>query len=169
VGFWPSKAAQRSRPAASPSLRSPAGNTGSVTITGAGSALTLTGAATATIGAASASIGTLTVENGGAFTTGTGLTTVNATGDLNINAGGTMIVRGNMTVANSLEIANGGTVILDASAPAPGEFAETDLTGPDEFDFGAVESIGGSAVPEPGSATLITAGALGLLVRRRRR
>ena len=146
---------------------------GTVLITGSGSALTLSGVAT--IGATSASTATLNVENGGTFTTGTGLTTVNVTGDLNVNAGGTMIVRGDMVVANSLDIANGGTVILGGGAPAPGEFAEPDLTGPDEFDSGAVENIGGSstvdfaAVPEPGSATLITAGALSLLARRRRR
>ena len=147
--------------------------TAEITITGTGSSLTLTGQAM--FGGASGSIATLTVENGGIFTTGTGTTTVNATGDLNINAGGTMIVRGDMTIASSLDIANGGTVILGGGAPAPGEFAEADLTGPDGFDFGAVENIGGAstadfvAVPEPGSATLIASGALSLLARRRRR
>ncbi|HZJ16901.1 MAG TPA: hypothetical protein VFD27_17740, partial [Chthoniobacteraceae bacterium] len=96
-------------------------NIGTITITGAGSALTLNGAATATIGATSSSIATVNVENGGTFTTGTGLTTVNATGDLNVNTGGTMIVRGDMIVYSSLDIAGGGTVILEASAPAPTE------------------------------------------------
>jgi hypothetical protein len=151
-----------------------AATTGTVEIDGTGSSLTITGLIT-TLGASAASTATFNVQNGGTFTTGTGLTTVNSTGDLNINAGGTMIVRGDMTVANSLDIANGGTVILGGDAPAPGESAEVDLTWPDEFDFGAVETIGGSstadfaAAPEPGSATLIAAGALSLLTRRRRR
>ena len=141
-----------------------AATTGSVTIAGAGSALILTGAAAATIGAASGSTATLTVQSGGTFTTGTGLTTVNATGDLNINAGGTMIVRGDMIVHSSLDIANGGTVILSESAmpaPASGELV---------WDMPALETTV-VVVPEPGSATLALLGCalLGLLPRRRKR
>ena len=96
-------------------------STGTLTITGAGSALTITGAGVTTIGAAGSSTATVNVQNGGTFTTGTGQTNVNATGDLNINTGGALIVRGDMFVQSSLDIGNGGTVILDATAPpAPG-------------------------------------------------
>ena len=56
-------------------------NTGAVTVTGAGSAFTLTGAATAAIGAPSLSTGTLTIQNG-TFTSGTGTTTLNTTGTI---------------------------------------------------------------------------------------
>jgi len=117
------------------------------------------------------------VENGGVFITGIGLTTVNATGDLNVNAGGTMIVRGDVTVLSSLDIA--GTVILDGGAPPaakdlfendPG-FDERELSAPgSEFARVAthvqVHNPPG-AIPEPGvSALLISALAL-LGVRRR--
>ena len=60
----------------------------SLTIGGASSALSA--GTTVTIGAASGSAATLNVNSGGTFTTGTGLTSVNATGDLNVNAGGTL-------------------------------------------------------------------------------
>jgi T5SS/PEP-CTERM-associated repeat protein len=70
-----------------------AGNTGTITITGAGSALTLSGAATEFIGAANKGAGTLNVQNGGTFNSGTGLTTVNATGTIAI-AGGTFVANG---------------------------------------------------------------------------
>jgi T5SS/PEP-CTERM-associated repeat protein len=139
-------------------------NSGVVTITGPGSALTLTGAATATIGAASNSIGTLNVESGGTFTTGTGLTDVRATGDINVNAGGTMIVRGNMNVANSLDIANGGTVILGGSAP-PAPALAMDEIGASAFGAGEIGAAT-TIVPEPGIGALL-ASALALLGARR--
>src|SRR6185369_10190382 len=105
------------------------------------------------------SAGSVTVLNGGTFTTGIGQTNVNATGAIHVNSGGTMIVRGNMTVQTSLDIA--GTVILDANAPAPGE--ETDDLALADFppnDFSFEEdanrlSMGeGAAVPEPSVAML---------------
>ncbi|HZJ15634.1 MAG TPA: hypothetical protein VFD27_11315 [Chthoniobacteraceae bacterium] len=143
--------------------------TGTITITGAGSALTLSN--TATIGAASASTAAVNVQNGGTFTTGTGLTTVNATGDLNVLAGGTMIVRGDMIVHSSLDIA--GTVILDddpVPAPALGAIADVGLQDFEEGEFGGGNPSAGdsvSAVPEPNVAMLVLT-SLGILGIRRR-
>jgi T5SS/PEP-CTERM-associated repeat protein len=133
---------------------------GTVSVTGNGSSLR---AATATIGAASGSTATLTVENGGTFTTGAGLTTVNATGDLNVLSGGTMIVRGNMIVHSSLDIADGGTIILDATAPAvPGAFVETNRL----EENSSLATADTAAVPEPGIGALLASG-LALLGARR--
>jgi hypothetical protein len=94
---------------------------------------------------------------------------VNTTGDLNINAGGTMIVRGDITVASSLEIANGGTVILGGGAPAPGEFVEVGFSVIGEGDVEMWESgAAAAAVPEPGVGALL-ASALALVGFHRRK
>ncbi len=61
--------------------------TAAMTVDGASSLITQTGGSPMTIGAASASTASLTVINGGTFTSGTGLTTVNATGSLAIATG----------------------------------------------------------------------------------
>ena len=82
-------------------------NSGTVTINGAASALTLTGAATATIGAAGASTAPLNVQSGGTFTSGTGVAAVNATGTVAI-AGGTFNANGDLTL-------NGGQLTRDAA------------------------------------------------------
>ena len=128
-------------------------------ITGLGSALTL--ATTATLGTASASTATLTVESGGTFTTGTGLTTVNATGDVNINDGGTMIVRGDLIVRGSLEIASGGTMMVEASG----------VLAPGASDFPADENFRRLAapVPEPGMGALWLCGLVVIALGRARR
>jgi fibronectin-binding autotransporter adhesin len=98
-------------------------NSGTLTINGAGSVLTISGLGTTTIGAASASTGRLNVESGGMFTSGTGLTTVGATGVVSITGGtfnvlGTMNVNGlitrnntgsfNLAAGNTLTFQNGG-------------------------------------------------------------
>jgi hypothetical protein len=109
---------------------------------------------------------TLTIENGGTFTTGSNLTTISDTGDLNINAGGTMMVRGEMTVFSSLDI--GGTVILGATAsPTPnaiGTMPESNLSF-DESDLSASTTI--TNIPEPGIGSLL-ASAIALLRLRHR-
>ena len=83
-------------------------NSGTVTITGAGSALTLTGTATATIGTASASTATLDVLNGGAFTSVTGEVTLFPTSAINID-GGTVNLRGTL-------VRNGGVLNFNTGA-----------------------------------------------------
>jgi T5SS/PEP-CTERM-associated repeat protein len=72
-------------------------NSGTVTIDGAGSALTISGTGTTTIGATSASDGDFIVQNGGTFSSATGTITVGATGAV-IIVGGTFNANGNMTL-----------------------------------------------------------------------
>ena len=71
--------------------------TGSLTVDGAGSAVSIGGSGVATIGSAVSTTATVNVQNGGTFNTGTGTTTVNATGQVNINAG-TFNANGNVTL-----------------------------------------------------------------------
>ena len=114
----------------------PAANTGTVTITDPGSALTLTG--TATIGAASASSGTVNVQSGGTFTTGIGLTTVNATGTLAI-AGGTVKTNGltlfhpgatlSITAGGKLDVTNQKLILQNGDIGAWNGTKFTGVTG----------------------------------------
>jgi len=76
-------------------------------VSSAGSSFTLTGAATATLGAASGSPATLRALSSGTFNSGTGLTTVNATGTIEIT-GGVYTSHGNLTL-------NGGQLTRDAA------------------------------------------------------
>jgi T5SS/PEP-CTERM-associated repeat protein len=80
---------------------------GEVRVTGTGSTLTQTGASILTLGTASAGDGDLFVESGGTLTGGTGATTVNGAGRINI-LGGTYNANGNITL-------NGGLLTRDAS------------------------------------------------------
>jgi hypothetical protein len=84
----------------------PTGGSGTLNVTGSGTTLLQSGASTLTVGHATAGTATLTVADNGAFTTGTGQTTVNATGTLNLN-GGTFVANGNILL-------NGGTLNRDA-------------------------------------------------------
>ena len=83
-----------------------AANTGTVTINGAGSALTVTGSSTS-IGTTDASTATLNVQNFGVFNSGTGTVTVNTSGTIAIS-GGTFQVGANLTL-------NGGQLTRDAA------------------------------------------------------
>jgi autotransporter-associated beta strand protein len=83
------------------------GNTGTVTISGLDSALTLNSGAT--IGAASASTGTVNVQSGGAFNSGTDTTEVNATGTINLDSG-TLNLEGLLVINGALAITGSGTI-----------------------------------------------------------
>ena len=88
--------------------------TGTATVTGVGSTLTVTGAGTTGIGAASDSSGTLNVNSSGVFNSGTGLTTVNTTGEISIN-GGTFNCNGSLTLNGGLLTRGStGTLAIDA-------------------------------------------------------
>jgi T5SS/PEP-CTERM-associated repeat protein len=84
--------------------------TGTVTVSGTNSSLVQSGTSTLTIGSTNAAHnpGTLNIQSGGKFNTGTGTTTVNATGSINVgnaSAGGEFNVGGEIVV-------NGGTINL---------------------------------------------------------
>jgi hypothetical protein len=83
-------------------------NNGTLTITGTNSALTLSGSTASTIGAASASAATLNIQNGGTFSTNTGLTTLNPTGTINLD-GGTFIQNGTLNSSGGTLNFNSGT------------------------------------------------------------
>lgn len=75
-----------------------AGSNGTLTVDGAGSTWTQSGIATNTIGATFGSTAAVNVQNSGVFTTGTGLTTVNATGGINLTSGGSLVANGDLTL-----------------------------------------------------------------------
>ncbi len=58
----------------------------------------------------------MNVNSGGTFTTGTGLTIVNATGDLNVNAGGTLTGPSDFVGTGSIDIAG---IYLPGTATGP--------------------------------------------------
>jgi hypothetical protein len=69
-----------------------------------------------------------------------------------VNAGGTMIVRGDMLIQSSLDIA--GTVIIEADAPAPA-FDNAIAWETSNLQTGNLSA----AVPEPGVGALLLAAA----------
>jgi T5SS/PEP-CTERM-associated repeat protein len=135
-----------------------AANTGTVTVDGFGSTLTVTGGAPITIGAASANTGTLQVQNGGVYHSGTGLTTVNATGEIAIT-GGTYHSNGSLTL-------NGGELTRDATGVfnlAAGQ-TFTVQAGGDALFLGnlSISTASNIVLIGPGTTTLTTTGILSL-------
>ncbi len=110
------------------------GATGTITIDGTDSTLTQTGASALEIGSTSGTgSATVDIQNGGTFTTGTGTTTINATGAVNIGltGGGTFnangpvqVIGGQLTVEDDFndifDLASGQT--LTASSDAQVDF-----------------------------------------------
>ena len=96
-----------------------AANTGTVTVTGLGSTLSL--ATGSTIGAATGSSGTLNVNSGGVFNGGTGFTTVNPTGTINLdggtlNLGGQLILNGTLAINGTGTIQGSGSLIKNGAS-----------------------------------------------------
>ena len=85
----------------------------SLSVSGTGTTLTQNGASALTLGAAAASTATMTVTNGGTFTSGTGSFTVNPTGTVNID-GGTLTVNGAFTNRGTFNFSSG---TLNLSGP----------------------------------------------------
>jgi T5SS/PEP-CTERM-associated repeat protein len=98
----------------------------SVIITGDDSHLTISGAGNANIGAAAGSTASLNVLSGALFTSGTGTTTVNATGSISISAGfyqsnGNLTVNGGVltrAAVGTLQLAAGQTLTVQAGGDA---------------------------------------------------
>jgi len=82
--------------------------TGTITVDGAGSTLTQLGASELIVGHASTGTATLNLLNEGTFNTGTGTTTVNATGTINIDDTAIFIANGDIDL-------DGGTIIVGDS------------------------------------------------------
>ena len=118
------------------------GASGSVTVTGTDSTLTQTGASSLTLGHASTGTATLDLEDGGEFISGTGTTTVNTTGTLNIGmdasfakftANGPVVVDGGTLNKSSslLEVAPFGSVTIQnggAMHTTGGEYTDEGVT-----------------------------------------
>ena len=106
------------------------------------------------------------VTTGGLTKIGAGTLTLTGDGDYggatNVNAG-TLEYTVSQTLS-SLVIANGATVVLTETPPAPG-FAEAPAL---EMEAASGIESSAAAVPEPGALGLLAAGALGVLGRRRR-
>lgn len=111
------------------------GAAATITVSGSSSSITQSGASTLTLGAATNGSAALNIDNG-AFHTGTGLTTVNATGAVNVTGTGTFHPKGDITVAGgainvaptaffawdnsrTLNVSAGGQVTLNSSFDTP--------------------------------------------------
>lgn len=102
-------------------------------VRGAGSTVDQVGASTSTIGRTSGFGQRLHLQDQGVFNTGTGLTTVNATGTINIESGATLNLNGSLEVnggvvnisdaGSSLTQTGGGTITFDGAG-----FATANLT-----------------------------------------
>ena len=78
--------------------------TGTITVDGAGSTLVQNGASTLSVGGSNPSgSATINVQNGGAFTTGTGATTIDANGTVNVG----LVGAGTLNVNGSLDVDGG--------------------------------------------------------------
>jgi T5SS/PEP-CTERM-associated repeat protein len=122
--------------------------TGSVTVNGAGSSIDQTTAVpgnTLSIGSASGGAGTLNVTNGGTFTAGTGLTTINATGTLNIT-NSTFNANGPITMSG------GGTLSLDDGTLNTNAGLDNSAGGTLNFFGGTLTVAGGVFTPNAGGA-----------------
>jgi len=90
---------------------------GMLTIEGTNSSLTQNGASNLTVGHASSGSATIDIQDGGTFTTGTGTTTINPTGTVNVGlvggGGGAFNANGPMNI-------DGGTVNLASGALSAG-------------------------------------------------
>lgn len=85
------------------------GAAGALTVHGDGSTLTQTGGSTLTVGSASGTgSATINIDDGGEFTTGTGVTTIHATGTVAVSDGGKFNAHGPVNI-------DGGTLTVEMS------------------------------------------------------
>jgi hypothetical protein len=165
------------------------GQAANLSIQGVNSALTQSGASAVTVGSAANGAATIaigTTTSGGAFTTGTGLFTINKTGAVNIGGGtntGTLNIGGDLTIdggvlnkssaASILDFADGKTITIQGggkltiAGPAVAEASQVfDVSGANS----RIETTGtgpfsvrtGAHVRISAGATMIAAGPLQL-------
>jgi T5SS/PEP-CTERM-associated repeat protein len=146
------------------------GAAATITVSGTGSIITQSGASTLTLGATTNGSAALNINNG-AFYTGTGLTTVNATGAVNVTGTGVFHPKGDVTVAGgainvaptasftwdssrTLNVNGGGQVVLNQNYSLPtGATVNVTDTG-SKLDLG----LSGNLVISNGAQVNVTAG-----------
>lgn len=130
-----------------------------LTVDGAGSAFTLSGSGPFSLGSVASNPGTLTVQNSGVFSTGTGtgFSFVNATGTLAVTSG-TLNANGNLTLdGGQLTRGSGGTLNLAARKTLKVQ------SGGDVIITGGFTQTTASTITITGSgSTFSTTGTLGL-------
>lgn len=82
--------------------------TGTINVSGAGSTITQSTISTLTVGSATGGTGTINMSDNGTYTTGTGLTTVNATGTINRTGSGVFNVHGDLLLDGGQFLTPGG-------------------------------------------------------------
>ncbi len=134
------------------------GNSGSITVDGAGSSW-LVAPGSFQIGAASGSTGSATISNGGTFTSSTNGATVNATGTLTVTSGGTLNVNGNMVVTGGQFIQGvGGNFELEGGVPGfPGKALTVQAGGTATFNSHARFADDDNPVTVTGAGSLLSA------------
>jgi T5SS/PEP-CTERM-associated repeat protein len=86
---------------------------GTVTVDGLASSLTQNGGSDLTVGHATSGTATINVQNGGTFTTGTGLTTIDTTGTVNVNTAGTFNLLSNLDLPGAFNLVGGTLTAVD--------------------------------------------------------
>jgi T5SS/PEP-CTERM-associated repeat protein len=86
---------------------------GTVTVDGVGSSLTQNGASVLIVGNTYSGTATLNVQNGGTFTTGTGLASIRTTGTVNLNTAGTFNLLGNLDLPGVFNLVGGTLSAVD--------------------------------------------------------
>jgi T5SS/PEP-CTERM-associated repeat protein len=152
-----------------------------ITVQGSGSTLTQTGANSLVLGHSANGTATLNVLDGGTFNTGTGTTTINATGGINIgpasasafNANGDVNLNGgsitrsgggsfNLAAGRTFTASNGAQVDLGATLVFPGGTTWNINTGAELFCSGFMDIVtsGVTAVTIDGASSSLNAGSL---------
>ena len=120
--------------------------TGTINVDGAGSSFTQDGASNLTVGHASNGTATLNVTGDGTVSSGTGSITINPTGAINIDTGGTFNANGTMTVdGGSLTRAAGNFDLASGLTLTASNDAQIDFTGDYDIDAGTTFDIGSGA------------------------
>jgi len=135
---------------------------GTINVDGLKTSLAQTGASTLTLGHASESIGTINLTNNGSFHTGTGTTTINATGIVNID-GGVFSVNGPIVGNGAVNLNTGHLSINDPTQSVGFGTSNLRIGGLTTaalplFDSSTSMSVIGTAIVEPGANLAVQGG-----------